>query len=52
METGEDKDGKASGPQGLPIRFNTFNLTGEVRKELLSPGDPLDVTAHLKITPH
>lgn len=50
METGEDKDGKANGTQGLPIRFNTFNLTGGVRKELLSSGDTLDVTAHLKKT--
>ncbi|HHT7068174.1 binary toxin-like calcium binding domain-containing protein [Bacillus thuringiensis] len=48
LEIEEGKDGKANGPQGLPIRFNTFNLTGGVGKELPSPGDTLDVTAHLK----
>ena len=48
LETEEGKDGKANGPQGLPIRFNTFNLTGGVGKELPGPGDTLNVTAHLK----
>lgn len=47
VEKEEDKDGHATGPKGLPIRFGNFGLTGGSGKEFPKPGNKLGVIAHL-----
>ena len=48
FEPEEDENGKTTNKKGLPIRFNSFGLTGGIGKELPKANDILTVIVHLK----